>query len=362
MSRAEYDGRECGLRYTARGATAARSIRSSPLLPGSEQRGAMIIRSDSKAHGRGICAARANSLRWVFALLVCAVATWMSAPAQAVIIDSGDGTGNTTAPPDDPGWDNVGVKSGLTVVYLRNGWILTANHVGIGDVILDGIVYSHVPGSGIQLDNGDGTFADLLLFSITPLPPIPDLTVRTNTSLPNGEVIMIGRGRDRGAASDTDDPGIWTAPPTNPVPAIPGWYWTGSGTRRWGTNEVTGDWTFSATDTVSFYTTFDESGSLDHTPHECQAAGGDSGGGLFAKQGMNWELAGIIWAIAGYSGQNANTSALRGNVTLVADLSFYADDINAITATVPEPGVVLQYGACAALLTMLKRRRQQARR
>lgn len=278
-------------------------------------------------------------------------------PGAAVIIDSGDGTGNTTAPVDDPGWDNVGTKSGLTVVYLRNGWVLTANHVGIGDILLDGGVFTHVPGSGVQLQNPDLTFADLLVFSLTTLPTLPDLDIRTNTSLPTDEVIMVGKGKDRGAASDSDDPGIWTAPPANPTPAIPGWYWAVPSTLRWGTNEVTGEWLPRPANTESFYTTFDGNGP-DHTSHECQAATGDSGGALFAKDGTNWELAGIIWAIAGFNGQISGNSALEGNATLVADLSFYATDINAITATpLPEPGTMLQLAAGALFVGLMQRRR-----
>lgn len=291
-------------------------------------------------------------------LFVLSGATFAT-PAHAVIIDSGDGTGNTTAPPDDPGWDNVGTKSGLTVVYLRNGWVITANHVGIGDILLDGGVYAHVPGSGIQIDNGDGTFADLLVYAITPIPSLPDLEIRANTSLPTGEVILVGRGRGRGAASDSDDPGIWTAPPSNPVPAIPGWYWGNGGELRWGTNEVTGYWTIGDPDTESIYTLFDETGSANHTPDECQGANGDSGGALFAKDGIDWELAGVIWGIANFAGQNPNASALRGNATIAADLAFYRDDINAITATpVPEPAMALQLVVGAALTGCLARRRR----
>ena len=58
-------------------------------------------------------------------LLLLAAATL---PAQAVIIDSGDGTGNTSAPADDPGWANVGQNAGFSGVYLGDGWILTAQH------------------------------------------------------------------------------------------------------------------------------------------------------------------------------------------------------------------------------------------
>ena len=45
--------------------------------------------------------------------------------ASAVIIDSADGTGNTTAPIDDPGFANVGKRGSLTGIYVGYGWILT---------------------------------------------------------------------------------------------------------------------------------------------------------------------------------------------------------------------------------------------
>ena len=52
-------------------------------------------------------------------------------PARAVLIDSGDGTGNTTAPADDPGWSSVGrTANGLNGIHLGFGWIVTAAHVG----------------------------------------------------------------------------------------------------------------------------------------------------------------------------------------------------------------------------------------
>ena len=65
--------------------------------------------------------------------------------ASAVIIDSGDGTGNTSAPSPDPGWDHVGVASGLTAVYLGDGWVLTAAHVGVGPVDFGGTLYDPQP-------------------------------------------------------------------------------------------------------------------------------------------------------------------------------------------------------------------------
>jgi hypothetical protein len=294
-------------------------------------------------------------------LLLCAaigaIVTLAATSASAVIIHSGDGTGNTAAPADDPGWSNIGIKSGLGVVYLRNGWVITANHVGAGDILLNGNTYSFVPGTAVQLDDGAGTLADLVVFGITPLPAVADLPVRTNTSLPTVDVIMAGRGRNRGAVTDSDGPGVWISPPANPSPAHPGYYWDTTSALRWGTNKIEGQWAFSPSDTISHYTFFDEASA---TPHESQGTTGDSGGAVFAKEGPTWELSGIIWAIAPFTGQIANTSALEGNATLIADLSFYATDINAITAMpVPEPSALLQLGVGAMLTRLMYWRRSR---
>jgi hypothetical protein len=279
-----------------------------------------------------------------------------SASASAVVIDSGDGTGNTTAPADDPGWSNIGSRNGLGVVYLRNGWVITANHVGAGDILLGGSLYTLVPGSAVQLDDGAGTMADLVVFGITPLPAVADLPIRTNTSLPIVDVILVGRGRNRGAPTDSDDLNVWTAP--HPSPARLGYYWGPTTALRWGTNKIKGNWIFSPSNTVSHYTVFDGPGS-EYTTDESQATTGDSGGAVFAKEGLTWELSGIMWAIAPFNSQIPNTSVLEGNATLIADLSFYAADINAITA-VPEPSVLLQLGVGTLLTRLMYWRRTRA--
>ena len=59
-----------------------------------------------------------------------ALALTLALAAQGVLIDSGDGTGNTGTPPDDPGWAHVGVTaSNLTA---------TVNEITCG-VTLDGM-------------------------------------------------------------------------------------------------------------------------------------------------------------------------------------------------------------------------------
>jgi hypothetical protein len=248
------------------------------------------------------------------------LALWWGAPATAVIVASADGTGNTSAPLDDPGWDNVVNLTGLTGVYLGNGWVLTANHVGVRDMIIDGDVYQAVPESKVQLQTVDSN-ADLALFQVVRDPGLPEVVIR-DTPLPETtEVVMIGHGRNRGAATSACEP------------ARDGWLWQTTKTMRWGTNaieEIDIGLSIAGTLTLSFSTEFSSSRQ---TEHEAQAATGDSGGGVFVKSGADWELAGIITAIEA-PGDCNREAALYGNLTYASDLSFYGDQIAAI-AEVP---------------------------
>jgi hypothetical protein len=251
----------------------------------------------------------------------------------AVIIDSGNGTGNVTAPSPDPGWSRVGTRGSLTAVYLGDGWVLTANHVGVGTVIIGGVPYPPLPGASLQLKNPDDTPADLRLFAIDPYPPLPLLPIAANPPSIGSDVILIGYGRDRGART------LW---------GPDGYEWDPGRTVRWGTNQVDtpqdfvlGSWAFT--------TVFDRNGSA----HEAQAANGDSGGAAFIDAGQGYELAGIMYAIAEYAGQPADTS-IYGQITYAADLSAYRDQILDV-AGLPEPEGGLAAGLL--LLALLSRRR-----
>lgn len=296
--------------------------------------------------------------RWLGLL---ALAMLLATPAGAVLIDGVDGTINTSAPADDPGWANVGIAGGATGVYLGNGHVLTANHVSTGGSVKFGSVsYTEVPGTAVRISNGDGTFADLKVFLITPAPPLPTLAIRANPSLPTGDVIMIGHGRERGAATSSNDPMAWQVPtPPNvvPDPPIEGYLWPGSKKLRWGKNRIVGMWP-AWYHTSAFYSVFDAPGMPDATTHEAQAANGDSGGAVFAKDGANWELAGIMLAVANYSTQFPNVSSLHGNQTGAANLSFYRDEIIEVT-DLPEPAQSLMLGAGLSFLATLGRRRMR---
>ena len=297
--------------------------------------------------------------RWIFAvgaLLLLAVPALLATPAAAVLIESGNG--NTTAPLDDPGWKYVGKRSSTTVVYIRNGFVLTANHVGLGQVTLDGVVYDFLPGTAVQIGN-----ADLKVFSIWPVPPHAELPIRSNTNPPNGVVTMIGRGKDQGAATNSDDPTVWDPLAAKPPdPPIEGYLWAAPRAMRWGTNRIEGLWNedfpLNQIPMESYYTIFDDPDHPSALVDEAQGVNGDSGGAIFAKQCQTWELAGIMHASTSFPAQFLNVSSLYGNATLAADLSFYRDEILTATA-VPEPGGTLMLAAGVAFLAGVGRRRMK---
>jgi len=249
-------------------------------------------------------------------VLACAsllsLAVLAAAPAPAVLIASGDGTGNTTAPLLDPGWSHVGGIGGLTGVYLGDGWVLTANHVGMNTFSLGGILYPPVPGSSVRLEHTPGVFTDLLLFRIVADPGLAPLPIATSTPAIAAPAILVGRGRNRG------DPVTWSGKT--------GWAWLTSGAKRWGTNAVSGrnyDVNLNGQPLRVLSFSFDSGGSVD----EAIASLGDSGGAAF----VNGELAGILVAVWTYAFQPANTS-LFGNGTYAGDLAYYSAQIAAITA------------------------------
>lgn len=283
-------------------------------------------------------------------------------PALAVIISSGDGSANTTAPSNQPAhsdfefWDNVGRQGSGAAVYLGNNWVLTAAHVNGGEpagVTLQGQFFQRdatiAPIRLQNTDDGSGInpTTDLRMFRITQAPSdVPAVTISTAIPDVGDEVLMIGTGRDREidlAFWDAD--GQRSATPSD----FSGFQWKASQTKRWGTNRVAErdlivEVTAGATDfgdIFAFATTFNEVGAA---VFEAQAAGGDSGGGVFVRRNGQWELAGLIHAITGpeFNGQPIDASifgeaSIFGSQTLISDLSFYRDQI---VAVVPEPATL----------------------
>jgi hypothetical protein len=269
-------------------------------------------RSEDEA---GFTSLHAACAAFVRALPLAALILWSPlGDAQAVIIETGDGTGNVTAPPDDPGWANLGTRSGTTGVYLGRRWVLTANHVGAGDIVLDGQTYSPVPGSAIQFENPDTSQADLMVFKVFGDPRLPRLAIPSSPPVIGDPLIAIGNGRNRGSATTFMELG--------------GYEWGVGRSMRWGTNIVSeiDIWVDS---TYSFAATFTDPLDPGATADEAAGANGDSGGAVFIKVGGDWYLAGTIFSISQYIGQPSATS-IYDNELFSVDLSFYRDDILAV--------------------------------
>ena len=72
------------------------------------------------------------------------------------------------------------------------------------------------------------------------------------------------------------------------------------------------------------------------TPHEAQAALGDSGGPVFAKNGDGeWELVGIMISISQRQNQRRNLT-VYGNATYAVDIHAYREQIEKIVASSPD--------------------------
>ena len=285
----------------------------------------------------------------MFRILIYVLSLAACFRAEAVIVygTNGNGTSNTSAPLDDPGWANVGTVGGSTAIYLGSEttgyWMLTANHVDLsgGTVALNSGNYSIVGGSVQQIGS-----ADLKVFRLQTDPGLSAVTIASAAPAPGSNVVMIGNGRDRGAYTTWDS--SWGSPGSTAT----GYVWGADQIVRWGSNVVQ-----DKNLNLPFYTgatTFSTIFNNKLNPDEAQASLGDSGGGVFVKNGGLWELTGImvavgVWDGAGglgygdsFVGQPSNTSLnyvntghpSAGSATFSAQLSTYR---SAILDAIPEP-------------------------
>lgn len=286
--------------------------------------------------------------------------------AQAVIIAGGNGTGNTTGT-GAPGWSYVGKISAAngassSVTYLGNSWFVTANHVKQLDnptgVVLNASSYAIDSSSWRRITNSSGSGADLILFKVTgSVAGLSTVTIASNTPANGTALTMIGNGMNRATSLTTwyvdTTPSSWVWSTTNFTGAdgtLQGYNYGSGTTKRWGSNTVNGSVDgindgYGITDT--FYTDFD------NVAGEAQGATYDSGGGVFTGTTNSWQLAGVMMTVGTYNSQPANT-AVFGDVTYVADLTAYRDQINQV---IPEPTTAVLLAGVGILFGVIKRLR-----
>lgn len=287
--------------------------------------------------------------------------------AHAAIVAGGDGTQNTSAVGTVAQFNNVGSRgAGGSGVYLGpdtsgnhpgDGWVLTAAHVGAGPIFFGGNLFSDVAGSAIRLhDPNTNLLTDLVVYRIASAPVLPALTIATSTPGVGTSVVMAGNGvnRDPNLTQYLDAGGAWTEVPSGGNRA--GYKWASGNSIRWGNNvtenaSLVGDPSGPTTtvnigfgDVRALLTQFN------NLANEGQVASGDSGGALFDSTGT---LVGMLDARGTLNNQPANT-AIFGDVTFAADLSYYRPQI--VAAMVPEPtGALLLVAACGVMACRRRR-------
>ncbi len=276
---------------------------------------------------------RRNALALFVALALVA------APAVAVIVANGDGTVPTGAPTPDPGLHHVAVVTGLSGVYLGDGWILTARHVLTAarnqkktDVVLGGEPYVLLPQTEKPLSGAAGK-PDLALVRIEGGPEMSPPRIARTPPTAGAEAILAGNGplrekrRTCWNAAGAETPATTTGarcgfrwrkkekPEDPPVNAL-----------RWGTSRalpvdglLPGP---QGTRTVVFGMVFRDP-AAGGTGYDAQAGVGDSGGPVFVKGPEGFELAGLM---LGTSSQ-IERAAVFGDRTYAADLSAYREEI-----------------------------------
>lgn len=251
---------------------------------------------------------------------------------------------------------------GGTATYLGRAadgshLILTANHVGMYSMTItatDGSTYDLTANKNWRI----GT-ADLKIYSVSVntetsdfLDSLGNIDIYTGTPTTSTELYTVGTGKST---------------------AIGSAYTTGTREKQWAEfkrNNISvtdENGTVSTVATVSVNT----SGTTDcyaevfsNKDTSFQATQYDSGSGVFVYQNGKWLLVGTLLAVAGdtTSATTVNYSGTENSVcfTLFADLSQYADQINAIMA-IPEPSAFGLLAGTFALAFAASRRSRKKR-
>lgn len=284
---------------------------------------------------------------WAACLVV-----FFASNAHAVLVYNGTAA-NLSAPTDDPGWDAVATiyrtspsTDPATAVFLGNdggfGWFLTANHVILSSATL---TIGGTPYTVFESETQIGT-VDLKVFRVnTTIAGITPVTLSSSVPNTNSSVTMIGYGKTGTYTTWNTANNPWTE--TDTGVGAEGYTWSNPNVKRWGTNTVlsrninTGSGMLLATD-------------FDNVSGEAQGSLGDSGGAVFRKSGLNWELAALIIAVgriedsilsfSNFVGQPSSTSVAgitgqpnNKSTTYAVQIANYRTDIlNAI----PEPSTI----------------------
>jgi len=295
-------------------------------------------------------------------------------PAHAIILFGLDNSANQTDPGTGVPFESVARLSngsgtyGGSGIYLGNGYILTAHHVGpFSSVTFDGITsYSHDGVAPTQI----GT-TDMKIFRLTSMPSVAAVQLYTGSSELSGSGTLVGWGVGRDPATPLDT-------------AVVPWGDNSTSEKRWGLNTPMGVYDDFRTGIHTFdilYSTLGASGAVPPGLGDSEAAATllDSGAGLFQFLDSTWYLTGLATTLTISSpgltstfGKDVTavlTPAVfpdtdteialfedAGDINIFARVGSYSGDINAM---IPEPSAMLL--TSPALLLLLRRRRCRTR-
>ncbi len=283
----------------------------------------------------------------VFALMLITLLV-NTASLPAVLISTGSGDASSDA--------SVGIASYGSTVYLGNGWVITAGHVGSQDIQFGSTTYTPVGGTYHTITlNGD--LADIVLYQVQhsgTYPNVPAVPLTTSAPQIGDQVTAIGYGQGANQPQlyfSSDAAYGYDLDGQQSVHQLTGTGLLANASVVANPSGVTGpvllsNTSWNSTDVFSTYA--NQSNSFLLTP-------GDSGGALLNSSG---QLMGILEAVYQYGDQTMPpTTGIFGEVSAAVSLYSYVGLINPII--VPEPASCLLVGSAALALVVLARGRRR---
>lgn len=228
---------------------------------------------------------------------------------------------NATAPTGalaGSGWDLTGNLNSFVGVPIDGRYFVTAKHAGWNNATQYSVTFASGPNQGSfnasKTAHWDDPNSDLRVWKLDDSSAsfVSWAPLYTGSNEAGKDLVMFGRGYTRGAAVTVDG-------------ELKGWQWSssGAGTKRWGTNAVTGYADYQTVgDNHLLYADFDQ--SVGGT--EAMLANLDSGAGLFIQDGTTWKLAGVGYSVwpATFALTSSHTGSFNAAVFDVGGL-YYQD-------------------------------------